>query len=231
MHKPILLSNISLSFLNKDCFEDFSTTIQPGSRIAIIGSNGTGKSSLINIIRGTVQPSDGRIIIPENLSIGYVEQVINDYNELSGGQKLNKRLTEALALFPDLLLLDEPTNHLDLTNRKHLIRMLKKYQGTLIVVSHDKELLQNCTDKIWHIENNKIHEFSGLYDDYIRETRRKHAEIKKNLSALKREKKASHEKLMKEQKRAANSKSKGEKSILTKRWNAMTGNAKAMKAE
>ena len=66
----------------------------------------------------------------------------------TGGQRLNKRLSEALAQFPDLLLLDEPTNHLDKDNRKSLMQMLSRYQGTLIVVSHDTEFLRNCIDTL-----------------------------------------------------------------------------------
>lgn len=211
MHKPIFLEDISLSFKNKTCFENFSNHIYPGSRIAIIGRNGNGKSSLLNILLKKLSPSTGEVIIPDDLNIGYVEQTITDFNELSGGQRLNKRLSEVLANSPDLLLLDEPTNHLDKENRKSLINMLKRYQGTLIIVSHDTELLQNCVDYLWHIDNNKIHEFFGSYNDYLIENKRKKSSIEKELSSLKREKKDIHNSLMKEQERAKKSKAHGEK--------------------
>ena len=230
MHKIISIKDISLSFVNKNCFEDFSSTIYPGSRIAIIGRNGSGKSSLLNILRAKLLPSSGDIILPADICIGYVEQTINDFDNLSGGQRLNKRLSEALAQFPDLLLLDEPTNHLDQDNRKSLMQMLKRYQGTLIVVSHDTELLRNCIDILWHIDN-KIHEFTGSYDDYMREIRQKRVAIEKDLTSLKHDKKDTHNALMKEQQRAAKSKAKGKKSIEQKKWPTVVSQAKAMRAE
>ncbi|MCB9493739.1 MAG: ABC-F family ATP-binding cassette domain-containing protein [Epsilonproteobacteria bacterium] len=231
MHRPIFLKGVSLSFTNKICFEKFSAQIYPGSRIAIIGKNGSGKSSLLNILRQKLQPSDGEIVIPDNLCISYVEQTINDFSNLSGGQRLNKKLSEALAQFPDVLLLDEPTNHLDQDNRKSLIRMLKHYQGTLVIVSHDTELLRNCINTLWYIDNNKIHNFTGSYEDYIREIKQKRTSIEKELTSLKTQKKNTHNALMKEQKRAAKSKAKGQKSIEQKKWPTVVSKSKAFRAE
>ena len=231
MRSPISLKDVSLSFSNKKCFESFSTQIYPGSRIAIIGRNGSGKSSLLHILHQKISPSGGEISIPNHVNVGYVEQVINDFNNLSGGQRLNKRLSEALAQFPDLLLLDEPTNHLDKENRKSLMQMLRRYQGTLIIVSHDTELLRNCIDTLWHIDNNKIHEFTGSYDDYMRKIRQKRASIEKELALLARDKKDAHSALMKEQKRAAKSKVKGQKSIDQRKWPTIVSKSKALRAE
>ncbi|NRA73404.1 MAG: ABC-F family ATP-binding cassette domain-containing protein [Rickettsiales bacterium] len=211
MHKPIFLINISLFFANKHCFEDFSTQIYPGNHIAIIGGNGNGKSSLLKILNRTLEASSGQIIIPDNLHIEYVEQTIYDYKHLSGGERLNKRLSTALSLSPDLLLLDEPTNHLDLANRKSLIRMLQDYQGTLIIATHDTELLHKCTDILWHIDNNQIYIFSGSYSEYLHTIKQKQISIEKELSSLKRKKKKTHNSLMKEQERAKKRKAYGEK--------------------
>jgi ATPase subunit of ABC transporter with duplicated ATPase domains len=231
MHRPISLKNIRLSYTNKNFFEDFSSSIYPGSRIAIIGRNGSGKSSLLNILRRELSPSGGDITIPDDVCIGYVEQTIHDFSDLSGGQRFNKRLSEALAQFPDLLLLDEPTNHLDKDNRKSLMQMLRKYQGTLIVVSHDTELLRNCIDTLWHIDNNRVHEFTGSYNDYMREIKQKRASIEKELASLKRDKFDAHNALMKEQKRAAKSKAKGQKSIDQRKWPTIVSKSKALRAE
>lgn len=210
-HKPIFLNNVSLSFPKKTVFEGFTSQIYPGSRIAIIGRNGSGKSSLLNILRKALNASGGESIIPDDLCIGYVEQTINDFNELSGGERLNKRLSEALAKEPDLLLLDEPTNHLDKANRKSLMQLLRRYQGTLVVVSHDTELLKSCIDRLWHIDNHKIYQFSGSYEDYVRKNKQKRASIEKELASLRREKKALHNTLAKEQKRSKKRKDYGEK--------------------
>ena len=134
MHKPIQIKDLALSFSHKECFENFNTQIHYGSKIAIIGRNGSGKSSLLKMINGTLEPSSGTIKIPNDVSLSYVPQQIESYDNLSGGEKLNMALTQALSEDPNLLLIDEPTNHLDKFNRKSLIRMLKNYQGTLIVV-------------------------------------------------------------------------------------------------
>lgn len=84
IHKPIFLRNLSLNFKNKTCFEDFTTTIYPSDRIAIIGRNGSGKSSLLNILRGKISLSSGVLTIPKDICTGYVEQTINDFSDLSG---------------------------------------------------------------------------------------------------------------------------------------------------
>lgn len=93
-----------------------------------------------------------------------------------------------LAEDPDVLLLDEPTNHLDSDDRKHLMQMLKRYQGTLIVVTHDTKFLRNCIDTLWHIHEHTFHVFAGSYEDYMREISNNVAAIEKELSALKRQK-------------------------------------------
>ena len=111
--------------------------------------------------------------MPKGVCLGYVEQTIQDFDNLSGGQRLNRRLSEQLAQNPDLLLLDEPTNHLDKGNRKSLMRMLRRFQGTLIIVSHDTELLRHCVDTLWHIDNGRIIDFNGSYDDYMCDIKRK----------------------------------------------------------
>ncbi|HQS83563.1 MAG: antibiotic ABC transporter ATP-binding protein [Alphaproteobacteria bacterium 16-39-46] len=228
--KPIQLQNLTLSFPHKVCFEDFSAVVPFGSRIGIIGSNGSGKSCLLKIIQGGV-PADGFVKIPENTRIGYVPQVIDDFFGLSGGQRLNAVLTQVLSLDPDVLLLDEPTNHLDLKNRKSLMRLLGAYRGTLIVVSHDVDLLRQCCHCLWHIDAGKIRTFSGGYDDYQRKIKIQRDSLEQELSILDRQKKETHISLMKEQTRASKSRSKGEKSIKERKWPTIVSNAKAPRAE
>lgn len=231
MHTPIHLHHVSFSIPAKDCFEDFSSTIYPGSRIAIIGRNGSGKSSLLNILRGAILPSSGEIKMPKGVCLGYVEQTIQDFDNLSGGQRLNRRLSEQLAQNPDLLLLDEPTNHLDKGNRKSLMRMLRRFQGTLIIVSHDTELLRHCVDTLWHIDNGRIIDFNGSYDDYMCDIKRKREMTERELAALKQDKSKVHQALMKEQNRAAKSKAKGQKNINQKKWPTVVSQSKEMNAE
>ena len=231
MHKSIILNNISLYFPNKICFEKFSTQIQPGSHIAIIGNNGSGKSSLLKIIAGKMPASEGEILNNDNIVFGIVPQIIKEYEALSGGQKFNKALSAALSLRPDVLLLDEPTNHLDLKNRKSLMKMLGYYRGTLIVISHDEELLRGSIDFFWHIHNDKIDVFSGKFDDYKNKLFQRRQSLEEKLLDLKKEKKANHQALMKEQQRAKKSKSRGEKFVEQKKWLPAVGDLKQSSAE
>ncbi|MDR2399049.1 MAG: ATP-binding cassette domain-containing protein [Endomicrobium sp.] len=227
MHKSIFLNHISLYFPDKICFEDFSAQIQSGNRIAIIGKNGSGKSILLKIIKGDITPCEGNIGNNQNIIFGYVPQLICEHEDLSGGEKFNKALSIAISQRPDILLLDEPTNHLDLKNRKSLIKMLNLYKGTVIVVSHDVELLRNSIDTLWHIDNGQIKIFHGKYDDYRNTILQQRHGIEDELNSLAKEKKETHGVLMKEQERAKKSKQKGERLVEQKRWLPAVGDLKA----
>lgn len=222
MHKPVILNNLSLSFSHKICFENFSIQINFGDRIAIIGRNGSGKSTLLKMIQNHLNP---------DISVAYVPQIIEDFSTLSGGERFNKILTQELSKNPNMLLLDEPTNHLDSRNRKSLMQMLKYYSGTLIIVTHDIELLKNCLHTLWHIDNEKIYLFTGNYDNYKREITNKRAAIEQEISRLDTERKGMHDALMQEQSRSAKSRRKGEKSIKQRKWPTIVSNAKALRAE
>jgi ATPase subunit of ABC transporter with duplicated ATPase domains len=226
MRKPIFINKLGLSFQNKVCFENFSAQIQYGDHIAIIGNNGSGKSSLLKIIKGDLTAYDGKVENNKDTVFGYVPQLIYEYENLSGGEKFNKALSAAFATKPDILLLDEPTNHLDLKNRKSLIKCLSFYKGALIVVSHDSELLRNSIDRLWHIDNGTINIFNGKYDDYLQTIFQKRQSIADELCLLAKEKKENHKALMKEQLRAKKSKQRGEKFVEQKRWLPALGDLK-----
>lgn len=218
MHKPIQFKNICFSLPHKLCFQQFNETISYGQRIAIIGQNGSGKSTLLRLIQNLIKPTDGKLVIPNDLVTGYVPQLIHEWRSLSGGQRFNKQLTEALACSPTILLLDEPTNHLDRKNRQSLMRMLRSFEGTLIVVTHDVELLSQTVDTIWHIDQGRINVFKGSYEDYQRERAIQYHAIEQELSRLSQQKKDVHHSLMKEQARAKNSRMGGEKKIENRKW-------------
>jgi len=231
IHKPIQIKELELSFPHKTCFEDFTTTINYGSRISIIGRNGGGKSTLLKILLGSIEATSGDIKVPQDAIIGYVPQIIDEFRDSSGGERFNEAMTKALSLHPNILLLDEPTNHLDQRNHKSLMRMLQNYQGTLIVISHDTELLRNCVHSFWHIDNGRVQIFSGNYDDYINELKLKRASIEQELTKLEYQKKDTHKRLMQEQQRAAKSKSKGTKNIENNKWTKMAADFSTSKAE
>ena len=231
MHKPILINDLRLSFPQKSCFANFNAQIRFGNRIAIIGNNGSGKSTLLKILQGKQEPSHGEVIIPSDVIFAYASQVIEDFNSLSGGERLQKSLTKALSLVPNVLILDEPTNHLDRNSRKNLMRMLQGYTGTLIIVSHDAELLRHCINTLWHINKGEIHSFSGNYDDYFDELEHQRRNIERELSRISRKKKEMHQSLMKEQQRAATSRAKGEKSIARRKWPTIVSKTKVLRSQ
>lgn len=210
-HNPIKLEQLGVSFSHKTCFEDFTTTVHASNRIAIIGRNGNGKSTLLNILHGKTEPTEGSISIPKNVLIGYVPQIVEDGSHLSGGQQFNAALTKALASDPNMLLLDEPTNHLDAKNRQSLMRMLNAFEGTLIIVSHDPELLRKCINTFWHIENGTVTVFNGSYEAYMHEQTMRKEKLQAQLSQLDRDKKKMHADLMREQERSKKAKLQGEK--------------------
>lgn len=229
-HKPITCHNVGLSFPQKVCFEGLTTQIHYGSRIALMGQNGSGKTTLLKMLQGLVEPSQGEIFAPEGIVFGYVPQIVEEFDSLSGGQRFHKALTHALRLNPDVLLLDEPTNHLDVRNRYSLMRMLQNYPGTLIIVSHDVELLRNSVHTLWHIQDGHVHIFSGNYDDYVREIAVKRTSIKEEHARLDRQKKDTHQALMNEQIRAKNSRLRGEKLIEQRKWPTIRSATKVKRA-
>ena len=231
MHKPIQFESIGLSFPHKTCFADFTGQIPYGSRIAIMGRNGTGKSTLLKMLAGLQTAIDGCLDTPKVMRIGYVPQIIDAFDSLSGGQRFNKALSEALTLDPELLLLDEPTNHLDNHNRQSLMRMLRSFAGTLVMVTHDVELLRSSVDVLWHIDNGRVQVFIGCYDDYIREVAIQKNALETELFALSRQKRQAHDALMQEQSRAKKSRVRGEKHIQQRKWPTIVSQSKARNAQ
>lgn len=229
-YKPIQLKNISFVLNHKTCFEGFDAQIQFGDRIALLGNNGSGKSTLLKIIMGLIEPTFGSVITPNGVTFGYVPQIIETFGTASGGQRFNKALTQELIKNPDVLILDEPTNHLDQHNRKSLFKMLRAYEGILIIATHDVELLSAIPNILWHIDNGAVHVTSSSYDDYMREKQRKRLAIEQKLTLLNRKKTDLHESLMKEQARASKNNAYGEKMRAQGRWQPIMAGAKQNQA-
>ncbi|MBN9228028.1 MULTISPECIES: ABC-F family ATP-binding cassette domain-containing protein [Legionella] len=229
-HKPIQLKDLGLTYPHKICFQDFSGEIHFGERIALIGRNGSGKSTLLKMLAGFCSASAGEIQMPQDVRFGYLPQVIEECPELSGGQRLNQALTKILSVDPNVLLLDEPTNHLDRRNRRSLMRKLLHYPGTLVIASHDTELINTVTDTLWHIDLGKITVFRGAYFDYQQMLEDKKASIEQELSRISREKKESHLALMKTQERNKHSRVSGEKKIAQRKWPTIRSHTKLANA-
>lgn len=240
----IQFNNVYKSFLDKQILKDVSFSINSIDRIGLIGLNGVGKSTIINIILSKEDINSGTVFVDKNINIGYISQVhhfsdenntvfeeldtvfselhkvyrkiekmnlelatnpklkdeldklYNTFNandgysidyllnqvitgldltnlkdslicKLSGGEKTRVSLAKLLLQKPDLLILDEPTNHLDLASIEWLEEFLKKYNKAFLLVSHDRVFLDNVCNKIFEIENMKLHEYSGNFSSFM----------------------------------------------------------------
>ena len=230
IHMPVHIQGLGLSFHDKVCFDDFSCTIHYGDRIAIVGRNGSGKSSLLHRLKQGLAGADPDIRHAADIACAHVPQVIADFDTQSGGESLNACLSQALAAKPNMLLLDEPSNHLDQRHRRSLMRCLQNWRGTLLLASHDPELIGQCTDIVWHIEDAKMQVFRGDYLHYLQERRDRQEAIAHALRLVDRERDAAHEALMREQQRAAKSKRRGEKSIDQRKWPTVVSKSKTARA-
>ncbi len=243
------LQDVSFEFGARTIVSDATWHINPGERIGFIGTNGTGKSTLLKVLVGEYGPNTGTVEKPKSTTIGYLHQdllslqndesilsvalsafekikelekeidtlthilekesteeqlhlyseklheyeVLGGYNvehkasevlqclgfrpeqlhqpflKLSGGWRMRVILAKMILQQPDLLLLDEPTNHLDLPSIEWLEKYLQHYQGSVIIVSHDKFFLNRMVNKIVELYQQKLHFYNGNYDYYEKE--------------------------------------------------------------
>jgi len=217
----LFLEHISKAFGEKIILKNTSATINRGDKIALIGANGKGKSTLLRIISGTEKIVGERrtghnviesffaqhqlesLRVENNLleelkATGTVktemelrsvlgcflfsgEEVFKKIKVLSGGEKSRVALAKVLISQANFLLLDEPTNHLDMQSVNILIQALQQYEGTYVVVSHDRYFVTNIANKIWYIEDYEIKEYPGSFDEYeVWQASRDHSEVNKS---------------------------------------------------
>lgn len=153
--------------------------LRSGERIGIVGNNGVGKSTLLRMIIQEDTDYKGKIIV--NGDIAYVPQV-KDIRDGSGGEVSLKSLKQAFALHPSLLILDEPTSHLDQHNVQWLIHKLSRFEGTIVLVSHDRFLLDNIVERIAFIENNQIEFFIGNFTEFENQKNKKDEQCLKEIT-------------------------------------------------
>lgn len=211
--KVVDARNICFRYDNQPLIDDLSVKIMRGDRIGLVGNNGVGKSTLLKILLGELEPQQGSIKIGLNLEIGYFDQLRQkldpkktvaeivgdglDYikingkerhvigylrgflfsakramtpvSALSGGECNRIILAKLFTRASNLLVLDEPTNDLDVETLEVLEEQLTLYQGTLIVVSHDREFLDNVVTSVLVFENaGKIERYVGGYSDWLK---------------------------------------------------------------
>ena len=241
----IRVENLSFGFRAKDLYKDVSFTLEAGQHCALIGSNGTGKSTLVEILTDPEEYLyDGKIIVDENCRIGYASQfsvrdklsdrTVFEYlserftelqeqiaavceemaqaedledsyakyqqlldrneamdgdnyesniskqlaaagmswladtklHEISGGEYKLLQIMREMLQVPDLLILDEPDAFLDFGNLAGLCQLINGYKGTMLVITHNRYLLNHCFNKILHLENGDLQEFDGTYTEY-----------------------------------------------------------------
>ena len=208
---PIIATdNVSVGYEpGRPILTGLSLRIDNDDRIALLGSNGNGKSTLVKLLAGKLKPEHGTITRAATLKVGYfaqhqvdeldmngspydhVRRLMPDQPEakvrgrvgaigfsqqaantkvekLSGGEKARLLLGLATFVAPHLIILDEPTNHLDIDSRGALIEAINDYQGAVILVSHDRYLLEACVDRLWLVAGGHVRPFDGDLNDYHR---------------------------------------------------------------
>ena len=169
------IANLNKTYIGKQVLKDVTFHIEDKEKAAIVGINGSGKTTLIRCILGQEEPDDSETVIAfsKDKKIGYlaqqhadIETGLEDFDTLSGGQKTRKRLEEILQDKPDLLILDEPTNHLDIDSIQWLEKVLKRYDGAVLLVSHDRYFLDHVVTKIIDLDNGKARMYKGNYTEY-----------------------------------------------------------------
>lgn len=202
------LKEISKSFGSNLIIDHASAEIDRGDKIALIGANGKGKSTLLRIIAGVEPIDDGERKWGHNVDESFYAQhqlealnvnntILDEMKEcgsqmtelelrgllgcflfsgddadkkiriLSGGEKARVALAKTIVSKANFLMLDEPTNHLDMHSCDLLIDALNKYEGSIILVSHDRYFISKTANKIWEIVDHKIKEFKGGYEEWV----------------------------------------------------------------
>ena len=222
------LKNISKNFGSLQILNNATAEIDRGDKIALIGANGKGKSTLLRIIAGT-ENFEGERIWGHNIEESFYAQhqleslnlsntlidemqlagsqktelelrtllgcflfsgddVEKKIKVLSGGEKARVALAKTIVSKANFLLLDEPTNHLDMHSVDLLVESLNKYEGSFILVSHDRYFISRSANKIWEIVDGEIKEFKGGYDEWVawKERMEKQASDKKKAESTKK---------------------------------------------
>src|SRR2546426_1011738 len=162
--RPLMIQvqDVTKAFAGKKLFESVSTTFPPGRRYGLTGPNGAGKSTFMQILAGGMGPGHGGVSRPQRLSLPRLMK------EMAGGNKVRVLLAQALFGKPTALLLDEPTNSLDLDSIHWLEDFLLQYEGTLVVISHDRYFLNAICTHIADIDYETIITYGGNYDEMVR---------------------------------------------------------------
>lgn len=206
----LVVENLTKGFDNGPLFKNLNLMVEVGEKVAILGTNGIGKTTLIKTLMGELTPEQGEIKWSENANIGYYAQdheyefdeeltvfdwmsqwkqptddeqavrsvlgrllfsqddIKKKVKVLSGGEKGRMLFGKLMMQKPNIIVMDEPTNHLDMESIESLNMALELYQGTLFFVSHDREFVSSLATRIVEITPEKVIDYTGHYEDYLR---------------------------------------------------------------
>ncbi|SFL80360.1 macrolide transport system ATP-binding/permease protein [Gracilibacillus orientalis] len=218
------LENVELTFLDKEILNIERLAVHQFDRIGIVGKNGAGKSTLFKLLAGTIQPTRGNI--KRHVGCGYFKQteapqaievdqaligklaVPKDSDSLSGGEQTRLKLAQLFTNYFESLLIDEPTTHLDQDGISFLLNELRYYYGSLLLISHDRALLDELVTTIWEVIDGTVHVYTGNYSDYLEQKKLEHEQQSQAYEQFVKEKwrleKAAEEKMKKAEKIAKN---------------------------
>ena len=166
------LKDVSLAFGGPQVLDRVSLSIGRGLRAALTGRNGEGKSTLMKVIAGRLEPDGGEIVRAPGLKVVYVGQGVEEPggpSALSGGQIRKARLEEAILSQPDLLLLDEPTNHLDVEAIDWLEGMIRRQREmAVLIVTHDRRFLKRVATKIFDLDRGELAGWECDYPTFVK---------------------------------------------------------------
>ena len=201
-------SDLTVGYPGKVVFSDAQVEIRRGEKVAFIGRNGEGKTTLMRVINGELEPISGEAKVGYNVSIGYYAQNQEDVLDrnltvwetldniavgdirgklrdilaqflfrgedidkkvsvLSGGERARLGMAKFMLQPYNVLALDEPTNHMDIKSKDILKQALKAYDGTLLVVSHDRDFLEGLVDKMYEFRDGRVKEYLGSVSDFL----------------------------------------------------------------
>lgn len=179
------LKNVEVTYLDKEVLQIERLAVHQFDRIGIVGKNGAGKSTLLKLLTGMIQPSIGKV--NRHIECGYFEQieaptvqeadsallgklsVPQHVNQLSGGEQTRLKLAQLFTHYYEALLIDEPTTHLDQNGISFLLAELRYYYGALMLISHDRTVLDELVTTIWEVQEGKVRVYSGNYSEYMKQ--------------------------------------------------------------
>ncbi|MDO4178820.1 MAG: ATP-binding cassette domain-containing protein [Phascolarctobacterium sp.] len=221
--RVLIMEDLSIGYGDNVLAKNITLTLRRGEKCALMGANGTGKTTLLRTILGEVEPLSGKAKIGNRVQIGYFSQsyerldprqtllenfvieygfteehtrsmlggmlfhgddVFKEIGTLSGGQKARLVLLKLVLDGANCLVLDEPTNHLDIMARETVEAALEAFDGTVLVVSHDRYFIKEVATRIWEIDAKGVHDYKGDYAFYLEEQEK----LRQKEAALQQEK-------------------------------------------